>query len=211
MMRIKYVKVKIAFVIICSMICCWTITLSAFDLEIQYFTVQGLRLNMNLDQVISTFNISNIKAIKDKNGDISEYEIKKNVGNKLLTLRFTGEKRLYRIQYINTYRSFINRSGEILDQLIVKYGEPNWKYHPIKNNQPLDIFACWGVLCSRETYAPLEPKLTANIYYRTGKVKLVLANHAIFNEDWEIYKQRRKGRLNKQLNNTANQQENLDF
>ena len=99
MMRTKYVKVKIAFVIICSMICCWTITLSAFDLEIQYFTVQGLRLNMNLDQVISTFNISNIKAIKDKNGDISEYEIKKNVSNKLLTLRFTGEKRLYRIQY----------------------------------------------------------------------------------------------------------------
>lgn len=209
-MQFKYAKMRIAFIIVFSMICCWASTLSAVDLEIEYFTVQGLRLNMNLDKVISAFNINNIKAIKDKNGFISEYEIKKNVGGKLLSLRFTGEKRLYRIQYINTYRSFINRSSEILDQLIEKYGEPNWKYHPIKDNRPLDIFACWGVHCSRETYAPLEPKLTANIYYLTGKVKLVLANHTIYNEDWEVYKQRRQGLLNKQGNNNM-QQENLDF
>jgi len=210
-MRINYVKVKIAFIIFWLGSCCWSAQLSAINLEIQYFSVQGLRLNMNLDQVISSFNINNIKAITDKNGVISEYEVKKYVGTKKLTLRFTGEKRLYRIEYINTYRSFINRSSEILEQLIGKYGEPNWKYHPIKDNRPLDIFACWGKHCSRETYAPIEPKLTANIYYLTGKVKLVLANHAIFKEDWEIYKRRRQGHQNDQLNDPLKQSENLDF
>ena len=98
-----------------------------------------------------------------------------------------------------------------MEQLIAKYGEPNWKYHPTKDNRPLDIFACWGNHCSRETYIPLEPKLTANIYYLTGKVKIVLANHAIFNEDWEIYKSRRQGHQNNQQNNSIKQSENLDF
>ena len=210
-MRNNYLKVKIAFVALCSVICCWSSPLSAIDLEIKYFAVQGLRLNMNLDTVITAFNINNIKAIKDKNGYASEYEIRKNVGNKKLTLRFTGEKRLYRIEYVNTYRSFINRTGDILEQLVGKYGEPNWKYHPTKDNQPLDIFACWGKHCSRETYVPLEPNLTANIFYLTGKVKLVLANHGIFNEDWEIYKSRRQGHQSDQLNNHFKNPENLDF
>jgi len=211
MMRINYVKAKIAFIIFWVGVCCWSVPLLAIDLEIKYFSVQGLRLNMNLDQVITTFNINNIRAIKDKHGYISEYEIKKHVGTKKLTLRFTGEKRLYRIEYINTYRSLINRSSEILEQLIGKYGEPKWKYHPTKDNRPLDIFACWGNHCSRETYVPLEPKLTANIYYLTGKVKLVLANHTIFNEDWEIYKSRRQGHQDDQLKNPDKKPENLDF
>ena len=159
---------------------------------VQYFDVQGLRLNMNLDKVRRDYSFRKVVKIKDELDVISEYEITKRTNRKILILRFTGEKRLYRINFVNTYNSFKKNADGLYTSLLEKYGEPYLKRKTPKNSETGNIFSCWGNDCDSSSYTPYAPKFTANIQYLTGKVRLVLADHSIHRSDWKKYKLKRE-------------------
>lgn len=163
--------------------------------QVQYFDVQGLRLNMKLDQVRRDYNFEKVIKIKDELGVISEYEITKRTGRKILILRFTGEKRLYRINFVNTYNSFKKNAEGLYAGLFEKYGEPSLIRRTPSDSESGNIFACWGEDCNNSTYTPYAPKFTANIQHRTGKAHLLLADHSIHRADWKKYKMKREDAL----------------
>lgn len=146
---------------------------------------------MKLDHVRQNYNFANIKKVKDELGVVSEYEIKNRSAGKSMTLRFTGEKRLYRITFINTYLDFKKNAEGVYTSLLKKYGDPYFKRKTPKDSRDGNIFSCWGEDCKSPSYTPYAPKLTAHIQHLTGKVRLVLADHSIHRADWKKYKAKR--------------------
>jgi hypothetical protein len=141
---------------------------------------------MQLDEVIKTYQIDNVKSSKDKYGIINGYEIVNVKEEMKLVLNFTGEKRLYRIDYTNQYAAYKNNSIGILDLLKKKYGNPTIENIETQDGESRDIRACWGDTCNR--FMPTTPALKSTIEYATGKMKLTLVDNRIFNADWLKYK-----------------------
>lgn len=186
---------------------------NAIRKSIEYFDIQGLRLKMTLGQVQKKFNFPDANKIQDELKVISEYEISTRSGTKTVILRFTGEKRLYRIHFINVYKSFKKNPEGLYANLQKKYLSPFLTRKTPGNSDTANIFACWGNACDNPTYTPDAPRLTANIQYLTGKLRLILADHSIHREDWQKYKARREAaRLKKRRkNHSSNPQIKLDF
>lgn len=155
-------------------------------LEVYYFNIQGLRLNMNLDNVILQFNINNVRSSKDKYGLINGYEIVKMKNDMKLVLNFTGDKRLYRIDFTDQYLNYRNNSVGILELLKQKYGTPTFENVEVDDGTSKNIRACWGNTCNR--FTPSTPALKSIINYETGRLKLTLVDNRIFNKDWKKYK-----------------------
>lgn len=159
---------------------------------VYYFDIQGLRLNMSLDEVIKKYNVDNVKSSKDRYGIINGYEIVKASNGMTLVLNFTGLKRLYRIDFSNRYPDYRGNSEALYNVLKRKYGEPATENIVPVNGRPGDIRACWGTTCSR--FSPTTPALKAWIEYETGGVKLTLTDNRIFNQDWKHYKEQHNRR-----------------
>lgn len=158
--------------------------------KVYTFDIEGLRLNMDLDAVIKTYKINNIKVNKDAKGFINGYEIKKRLRKKktILVLSFTGEKRLYRIHFSKLYEKFRYHPEDLFTVLVKKYG-PSWNNNIDESDQKgKDLYACWGSSCKK--YPRTTPVLTASIHYASGRLKLMLSDNRIFNKDWKKYKQK---------------------
>jgi len=155
--------------------------------DVQFFTVQGLRLDMTLDEVIKAFDINNVKSSRDGYGIVNGYEIVKTKGEEKIVLNFTGFKRLYRIDFSNQYPNYINNSEGIYTLLKKRYGKPDIENIEVFNGESRDIRVCWGLTCNR--FSPITPALKATIEYHTGKLKLTLVDNRIFNNDWKKYKE----------------------
>lgn len=154
------------------------------------FDIQGLKLNMNMDEVIKELKITNIKVNKDAYGLINGYEIKKRLNQKkiILLLSFTGEKRLYRIHYSKLYDRFRSQSTELFNLLKKRYGAP-WTENASPGDQKNRVIhACWGSSCKK--YPQNTPILNASVYHASGRLKLMLSDNRIFNKDWKKYKQK---------------------
>lgn len=154
--------------------------------DVYYFNIQGLRLNMKLDEVIKEFQVNNVKSSKDRYGLINGYEIVKSTGDQRIVLSFTSRKRLYRIDFSNQYKAYAQNSDAIFSILKRKYGNPNIKNIEDRQGVSGNIMACWGSTCNR--FSPLTAALKANIEFYTGKLKLTLIDNRIFNSDWKKYK-----------------------
>jgi hypothetical protein len=152
------------------------------------FDVHGLQLNMDLDEVIKTYEIHNIKTSKDPLGIINGYEIKKQIDEKkiVLILNFTGEKRLYRIQYSSLLEDYRYRTRAVYRMLVAKYGPPSMDNLKDEEVGSDTIHACWGTTCN--TYPQSTPTLTADIFPDTGILRLRLFDNRIFNKDWQQYR-----------------------
>ncbi len=163
---------------------------SAFGItrNVNYFDIQNLRLNMKLDEVINAYNINNVKTSKDKYGLINGFEIVKEVDDMKIVLNFTGQKRLYRIDYTNVYRSMRFKSEALYNKIKRKYGDPTVENVELEEGESRNIHACWGATCTK--FTPTTPALKADISYFTGKVKLTLSDNRIFNTDWKKYKEK---------------------
>ncbi len=155
--------------------------------NVAYFNIQGINLNMNLDDVIRSLNITKFKTSKDKYGLIHGYEIVQAKDETKIVLNFTGQKRLYRIDYSNQYRSFKNNSNRLYELIKQKYGDPTIENVEAYQGESRNIRACWGSTCNR--FTPTTPALKAAIDYPSGRLKLTLIDNRIFNEDWKRYKQ----------------------
>ena len=158
--------------------------------KVYRFDIDGLKLNMNLDDVIEKYKINNINVNKDAQGFINGYEIKKRLKQKktVLVLSFTGEKRLYRIQFSKLFEKFKYHPRDLFVVLKRKYGPP-WNDNSEDADQKgKNIFACWGSSCKK--YPRTTPILTASIHYSNGGLKLMLSDNRIFNRDWKKYKQK---------------------
>ncbi len=168
--------------------------------EVLFFSVQGLKLNMHLDDVIKTYRIDNVKSSKDKYGLVHGYEIIKTKGDMKLVLNFTGNKRLYRIDFSNQYPTYKENSRGIYDLLEKKYGEADISNMDESTGDSRNIRACWGMTCSK--FSPTTPALKANIDYFSGKLKLTLVDNRIFNKDWmkykKVYNERKSGKISSQ-------------
>ena len=154
--------------------------------DVYFFTVQGLKLNMQLDEVIKIFQVNNVKSSKDKLGIAHGYEIIKTKDEMKTVLNFTGSKRLYRIDFTNQYPTYQRNSQGILDLLKRKYGEPSNENIEIFEGESRNIRVCWGTTCNR--FTPITPALKSTIEWETGKLKLTLVDNRIFNSDWKKYK-----------------------
>ena len=177
-------RTRLSLCITCLLVC-HPIAIQALD--VYYFSVQGLRLNMQLDEVIKTFKVNHVKSSKDKYGLVNGYEIVQRKGEMTLALNFTGEKRLYRIDFTNQYPSYRNNSVGIFELLKQKYGDPTYETIETENSESRDIRACWGRTCNR--FRPSTPALKSIIDYDTGRLKLTLVDNRIFNTDWKKYKE----------------------
>ncbi len=157
--------------------------------KVSSFDIDGLKLKMNLDEVIKNYQVNNIKVNKNAQGIINGYEIKKQQQQKtVLVLSFTGEKRLYRIHFSKIYKEFKRRPKELYMELIKKYG-PSWNDNSQNVDQRnKDLYACWGSSCRK--YPRTTPILTASIHHSNGMLKLMLSDNRIFNKDWKAYKQK---------------------
>jgi len=179
-------------VLVWTFICCvWTMSAWAQESRnVFYFDIQGLRLNMNLDEVIKALEINTIKTSKDSFGIVNGYEIKKSIDDKkiVLILNFTGEKRLYRIQYSILLEDYRYRSQELLQSLIDKYGKPALENRNSEGavESSSGLYACWGTSCNQ--YPQTTPTMTANIFQSTGILRLRLFDNRIFNTDWRKYR-----------------------
>jgi hypothetical protein len=186
----------------------WSPVLSAAD-DVLFFSIQGLKLNMHLDEVIKSYRINNVKSSKDKYGLVHGYEIVKTKKDMKLVLNFTGNKRLYRIDFSNQYSEFKKNSRGIYALLAKKYGDAAITNIDGAGGDNRNIMACWGFTCNK--FSPSTPALKANIDYYSGKLKLTLIDNRIFNKDWEKYKrafnQKKSGK--RTLQNPANK--NPDF
>lgn len=173
-------------------------TVTSANQKVEYFDIQGFRLNMKLDDVKATLKLEDdkpskdksLKTSKDKYGLIHGYEVVHIQNDGKLVLNFTGQKRLYRIDYVNLYRSLINNSKKLYDLLKQKYGDPLLENVETFQGESRNIRACWGTTCNR--FTPTTPALKATIDYATGRFKLTLTDNRIFNSDWKKYKQSRK-------------------
>lgn len=154
--------------------------------DVYYFNIQGIRLNMKLDEVIKEFQINNVKSSKDRYGLVNGYEILKSSGDMRIALNFTSKKRLYRIDFSNQYKAYARNSDAIFLILKRKYGKPDIENIEDRQGVSGNIAACWGSTCNR--FSPITPALKANIEYFTGKLKLTLVDNRIFNKDWKTYK-----------------------
>lgn len=159
----------------------------AVERNVYYFDIQGLRLNMRLDEVIEKFEINRVKSSKDKYALINGYEIVKQDGEMKIVLNFTGRKRLYRIDYSNSYKEFRQNPDALYERIKLKYGDAAVENIEVGEGETRNIRACWGTTCTMLT--PTTPSLKASVYYSTGKMKLTLSDYRIFNTDWQLYKQ----------------------
>lgn len=159
---------------------------SALAEDVYFFSVQGLKLNMKLDEVIKTLQVNNVKSSKDSLGIAHGYEIIRTKDEMKVVLNFTGSKRLYRIDFTNQYPTFQRNSQGILDLLKKKYGEPTSENIEVFGGESRNIRVCWGTTCNR--FTPITPALKSTIEWETGKLKLTLVDNRIFNSDWKKYK-----------------------
>ncbi len=160
----------------------WTL----FGQDVYFFTVQGIKLNMQLDEVIKTLQVNSVKSSKDKLGIAHGYEIIKTKGEMKLVLNFTGSKRLYRIDFSNQYLSFKQNSMGMLNLLKKQYGAPTFENIEVLDGDSRNIRVCWGTTCDR--FTPITPALKSTIEWDTGRLKLTLVDNQIFNVDWKKYK-----------------------
>jgi len=179
------------------------------DKNVSYFNIQGVKLNMNLDDVIRILNINKFKTSKDKYGLVHGYEIVQAKDETKIVLNFTGQKRLYRIDYSNQYRSFMNNSNGLYNLLKEKYGEPTIENIEALHGESRNISACWGSTCNR--FTPTTPALKATIDYASGKLKLTLIDNRIFNSDWKKYKQSLQESKSGQVPSTEQPKNSYDF
>ena len=181
--------------------------------NVEYFNIQGIRLNSKLDDVknqvgfrgtekaskdqfgnIVRYDIEKtsdgarliLKISRDKFGIVNGYEIIKSKEEGKLALNFTGQKRLYRIDYMDQYRAYTTNSRKLYDLLIQKYGDATIENIETLQGEPRNIRACWGTTCNR--FSPTTPALKAFIEFATGRLKLTLTDNRIFNKDWKLYK-----------------------
>ncbi len=154
--------------------------------DVYFFSVQGLKLNMQLDEVIKIFQVNNVKSSKDKLGIAHGYEIIRAKDEMKIVLNFTGSKRLYRIDFMNQYSTYQQNSQGILELLKKKYGEPTSENIEVFGGESRNIRVCWGTTCNR--FTPITPALKSTIEWETGKLKLTLVDNRIFNTDWKKYK-----------------------
>jgi len=161
--------------------------------KVQNYDINGLKLGMRLDEIITLYHINNIKTIRDQYGIISGYEVRKiDKNNKdILLLNFTGEKRLYRVHHSSFQEQYRYRSQELFEALMIKYGKP-WTENRESLNPKKTIYACWGSSC--KTYPHITPILTAKIFHSTGRMELMLSDNRIFKRDWILYKQKTPGK-----------------
>lgn len=174
------------------------------------FDINGLMLNMNLDQVIKLYNINNIKVNKDVYGIINGYEIKKRINKQklMVLLSFTGEKRLYRIHFSKLFEKYRYNSKDLYRLLTRKYGKAWTESADSSGSKNRELYACWGSSCKK--YPRTTPILTARIYHSSGKMELMLADNRIFNKDWKLYKQKLSGQITDRRNATAIKEGNHD-
>ncbi|MBU2645964.1 hypothetical protein KKI24_14760 [bacterium] len=161
--------------------------------KVYNFDIDGLKLNMNLDEVIKEYGITNIKVIKGAHGFISGYEIRKRIEEQkvILVLNFTGEKMLYRAHYRKLDEKYKYRPQDLLQELIKKYGKPWVTNAEVRNQKTRNIYACWGSSCKK--YPRTTPILTANIDHLGVRLRLMLSDNRIFNRDWKKHKQKVNG------------------
>ena len=157
------------------------------SLAVKFFSIKGLRLGMQLDEVVKQLNINNFKTSKDKFGLINGYEIVKQIDGAKTILNFTGNKRLYRIVYNNVYSQYKNRSMELYEEIKRKYGDPLFENIEAMDGVQKNIRSCWGATCTKNM--PTTPALSVMIFYSSGKIKLTLSDNSIFKEDWKKYKE----------------------
>lgn len=175
--------------------------------KVRNFDINGLRLNMDLDQVIKLYNINNINVKRDVYGIINGYEVKKRSRKQriMILLSFTGEKRLYRIHFSTIYDDYRHRSRELFETLLKKYGKP-WLENSESSQRKRNIFACWGSSCKK--YPHTTPIMTAKINYASGRIELMLVDNRIFNRDWKLYKQKLAGQITDRNKATPETEEN---
>jgi len=158
--------------------------------KVYNFDIDGLKLNMDLDAVIKAYKVNNIKVNKDAKGFINGYEIKKRLTKKktVLLLSFTGEKRLYRIHFSKLFEKFRYHPRDLFAVLVKQYG-PSWNNNIEETDQKgKNLYGCWGSSCKK--YPRTSPVLTASIHYSSGRLKLMLSDNRIFNNDWKKHKQK---------------------
>lgn len=204
--KLNYRFLKLLFLLILTALV-YVPPVSAED--VSYFNIQGIRLNMKLDQVIKIYSINNVKSSKDKFGLINGYEIIKTVNDLKIVMNFTGKKRLYRIDFSNQYRSFASNSDGLYDLIRKKYGEPTVENKGAVNGRSRNIRACWGITCER--FSPTTPALKIYIEYLTGRLKMTLIDNQIFNADWKYYKDLYNDAKSGRFPKKTNPQQTFDF